>query len=170
MIINAKEGSVQTDELVLDGKNTWVTVEDAEKVQITTEKQTKGDIPEYVEKFTVHVKTDKSWENPCLWAWSAPDGTNAFTAWPGETLEEDAVVSYEAPEEAVNEEEAAAGGPETAQEPAVESSEAASSVDAGDTRPAEVQKSNETPIIIAVIIIAAAAVAAGVIIIRKKRQ
>ena len=86
VIINAKEGSVQTDELVLDGKNTWVTVEDAEKVQITTEKQTKGDIPEYVEKFTVHVKTDKSWENPCLWAWSAPDGKNVFDAWPGEAL------------------------------------------------------------------------------------
>ena len=61
-------------------------MEDAEKVQITTEKQTKGDIPEYVEKFTVHVKTDKSWENPCLWAWSAPDGKNVFDAWPGEAL------------------------------------------------------------------------------------
>lgn len=24
--------------------------------------------------------------NPCLWAWSAPDGTNAFAAWPGEEM------------------------------------------------------------------------------------
>ena len=24
----------------------------------------------------------------CCWAWSAPDGTNAFAAWPGEALTE----------------------------------------------------------------------------------
>ena len=28
------------------------------------------------------------WDSPCLWAWSAPDGTNAFASWPGEALEE----------------------------------------------------------------------------------
>jgi LPXTG-motif cell wall-anchored protein len=36
------------------------------------------------EEFTVHVKTE--WAEPGLWAWSAPDGTNVFAAWPGEKL------------------------------------------------------------------------------------
>ena len=29
------------------------------------------------------------WKEPNLWAWSAPDGTNVFSTWPGEPLEED---------------------------------------------------------------------------------
>ena len=37
---------------------------------------------------TVHVITPSDWDAPCLWAWSAPDGTNAFASWPGEALEE----------------------------------------------------------------------------------
>lgn len=34
----------------------------------------------------VRVKVDESWKEPCLWAWSAPDGKNVFEAWPGEAL------------------------------------------------------------------------------------
>ena len=37
---------------------------------------------------TVHVIAPSDWDAPCLWAWSAPDGTNAFASWPGEALEE----------------------------------------------------------------------------------
>ena len=37
---------------------------------------------------TIHVSAPADWNGPCLWAWSAPDGTNAFAAWPGEALEE----------------------------------------------------------------------------------
>ena len=83
VIVNANDGSVQTGEQVLEGKNTWITVTDAETVAVSYEQQTQGDIPEYVEKFLVHAQVDASWENPCLWAWSAPDGKNAFEAWPG---------------------------------------------------------------------------------------
>ena len=36
---------------------------------------------------TIHVSAPADWNSPCLWAWSAPDGTNAFAAWPGEALE-----------------------------------------------------------------------------------
>ena len=86
VIVNANEGSVQTGEQVLEGKNAWITVTDAENVAVSYEQQTKGDIPEYVEKFVVHAQVDASWENPCLWAWSAPDGKNAFEAWPGEAM------------------------------------------------------------------------------------
>ena len=88
MIVNANEGSVQTGELVLEGGNAWIAVEDAENAAVSYEALTKGDIPEYVEKFEIHVDVPDSWEAPCLWAWSAPDGTNAFAAWPGEAFKQ----------------------------------------------------------------------------------
>ncbi|MCM1143817.1 MAG: starch-binding protein [Blautia sp.] len=86
VIVNANEGSVQTNELILDGGNAWISVEDAENAEVSYEALTKGDIPEYVEKFVIHASVPESWEEPCLWAWSAPDGTNAFEAWPGAAL------------------------------------------------------------------------------------
>lgn len=89
VIINANEGNVQTEELILDGKDAWITVSAADSVEISYEKQTTGETPEYVEKFAIHAKVDDSWEAPCLWAWSAPDGTNAFEAWPGMEMKED---------------------------------------------------------------------------------
>lgn len=181
IIINANDGNVQTGELTLEGKNTWITVKSAEDVEISYDSLTVGETPAYVEKYPVHIKVDESWENPqimsnsstewvgtklkedkdgwhisnipvsvkkilisakngelktdefkidaaeiwitvdkngevyytykdpnqvqienitvyaktpedwenpCLWAWSAPDGTNAFVSWPGENLEE----------------------------------------------------------------------------------
>lgn len=89
VIVNANDGNVQTAEQVLDGeKDCWITVTDADNAEVTYDKQTTGETPEYVEKFAIHAKVDAGWENPCLWAWSAPDGTNAFASWPGEALEE----------------------------------------------------------------------------------
>lgn len=89
VIINANEGNVQTEELILEEKDAWITVNAADSVEISYEKMTTGDAPEYVEKFVIHAKVDESWETPCLWAWSAPDGTNAFEAWPGIEMKED---------------------------------------------------------------------------------
>lgn len=88
VIVNANAGEVQTGELVLESKDAWITVSDAENAEISYEAQTTGEIPEYVEKFIIHAKVDESWENPNLWAWSAPDGTNAFEAWPGKAMAE----------------------------------------------------------------------------------
>lgn len=84
--VNANAGEVQTGELVLDGKDAWITVSDADNAEISYDAQTTGDTPEYTEKFLIHAKVDDSWENPNLWAWSAPDGTNAFEAWPGKAM------------------------------------------------------------------------------------
>ena len=42
-----------------------------------------------MEKFTVHAYVPLSWETVNMWAWSAPDGTNAFSSWPGEALTQD---------------------------------------------------------------------------------
>ena len=86
VIVNAREGSVQTEEQILDTNAAWITVTAADAVEISYEKQTTGEAPAYVEKFAVHAKVDDSWDTPCLWAWSAPDGTNAFAAWPGEEM------------------------------------------------------------------------------------
>jgi len=41
------------------------------------------------ENFIVHAKAPSAWTTPGLWAWSAPDGTNVFTAWPGQPLTAD---------------------------------------------------------------------------------
>ena len=89
VIVNANEGSVQTEEILLEGKNAWITVTAADAYEVSYDQLTTGDIPEYVEKFVVHAQVDTSWENPCLWAWSAPDGTNAFDAWPGYAMKDD---------------------------------------------------------------------------------
>lgn len=86
VIVNANAGEVQTGELVLDGKDAWITVSDADNAEISYDAQTTGDTPEYTEKFLIHSKVDDSWENPNLWAWSALDGTNAFEAWPGKAM------------------------------------------------------------------------------------
>lgn len=86
VIINANEGTVQTGELVLEGKDAWITVKSKDESEVSYTALTSGETPEYVEKFAVHAKVDDSWQNPGLWAWSAPDGTNAFEAWPGEAM------------------------------------------------------------------------------------
>ena len=87
VIINANEGSVQTADLATNDADAWITVTSAEEATLTNDKLTDGDIPAYVETFTVYAKVDDTWQSPCLWAWSAPDGTNAFAAWPGEAME-----------------------------------------------------------------------------------
>lgn len=88
VIVNANQGEVQTDELILDGANAWISISAADQVEVSYDQQTTGEIPEYVEKFVVHAQVDATWKNPCIWAWSAPDGTNAFEAWPGYELSE----------------------------------------------------------------------------------
>lgn len=86
IIINANGGSVQTGDYKIEPANAWVTIEDAETVTVSYEAQTKGEIPEYVETFTVHAKVPESWEGAGLWAWAAPEGKNAFAAWPGKEM------------------------------------------------------------------------------------
>ena len=86
VIVNANEGTVQTDALSTGGRNFWVTVRAADNAAISFTAQTTGQAPAYVERITVNAKVPVSWENPCLWAWSHPDGTNAFASWPGGSM------------------------------------------------------------------------------------
>lgn len=88
VIINANEGSVQTSDFSTNDGDAWFTVISAEEAAVTNDKLTEGDIPEYVPTFKVFAKVDETWLEPGIWAWSAPDGTNVFPNWPGESMKE----------------------------------------------------------------------------------
>lgn len=84
VIINS--GDLQTKEIELQEGNAWLTVKDKDNTEVSTDQLTKGDLPEYVPTFKIHAKVEDSWKEPKLWAWSAPDGKNAFEKWPGRDL------------------------------------------------------------------------------------
>lgn len=92
VIVNANQGTdaaIQTDGIVVEaGKEVWITVAEDKTAEVSYEAQLRGEIPPYVEKFVVHAYVPLSWKTVNMWAWSAPDGTNAFEAWPGEALVE----------------------------------------------------------------------------------
>ena len=92
VIVNANNGSeapVQTEGIVVDaGKEVWLTIGEDAVAEVSYESQARIEIPEYVEKFVVHAYVPLDWKTANLWAWSAPDGTNAFDAWPGLALKE----------------------------------------------------------------------------------
>lgn len=92
LIINANQGTdnaVQTADMAVEaGKEVWITVAEDLTVEISYEAQLRGEIPAYVEKFIVHAYVPLSWKTVNMWAWSAPDGTNAFDAWPGFAMTE----------------------------------------------------------------------------------
>ena len=82
VIVNANQGTdaaVQTEGIVVEaGKEVWITVAEDLTASVSYEAQLRGEIPAYVEKFVVHAYVPLSWKTVNLWAWSAPDGTNAF--------------------------------------------------------------------------------------------
>ena len=92
VIVNANQGTddaVQTDALAVEaGKEAWITVAEDLSTTISYDAQLRVEIPEYVERFVVHAYVPLSWKTANLWAWSAPDGTNAFESWPGKEMKE----------------------------------------------------------------------------------
>ena len=92
VIVNANQGTdaaVQNDGIVVEaGKEVWITVAEDATASVSYEAQLRGEIPAYVEKFVVHAYVPLSWKTVNLWAWSAPDGTNVFEAWPGAEMTE----------------------------------------------------------------------------------
>ena len=94
IIVNGNGGEVQTEDLSIDPAEIWVTVAEDGSAEFT---YNDPNAP-VAEDITVRVKAPADWAGPCLWAWSAPDGTNAFTAWPGEAMTEaDGWYALEAP-------------------------------------------------------------------------
>lgn len=91
VIVNANDGAVQTTgEIKLEAKNAWLTIKAPEDAAISYDQQTKGEIPAFVEKFTVHAQVPAAWTDANIWAWSDPDGKGAFDAWPGKAMKADA--------------------------------------------------------------------------------
>lgn len=44
--------------------------------------------------YTLYITVPEDWTEPCLWAWSHPDGTNMYTTWPGEPITYDDATGY----------------------------------------------------------------------------
>lgn len=86
VIINANEGSVQTSDYQIGEVDVWITVTDSDTVEISETKLTTGELPKYIAMIEILAQVPESWETVGLWAWSHPEGTNAFAAWPGEPM------------------------------------------------------------------------------------
>ncbi len=84
LIINGNAGSVQTADIEIEGKELWVTVNEDLSYELSYE-----DPATAAENITVYAKVPEDWADPGCWAWLHPDGTNAFSAWPGEMLTKD---------------------------------------------------------------------------------
>lgn len=84
IIVNGNSGDVKTEDISIDAAEVWVTVSEDGTSDFT---YNDPNAP-VAEDITVHVKAPADWSEPHLWAWSAPDGTNAFSSWPGEALQE----------------------------------------------------------------------------------
>ena len=220
IIINGNGGAVQTEDISIDPAEIWVTVLADGTVDFT---YNDPDAP-VAEDITVYVKVPSDWSEPCLWAWSAPDGTNAFASWPGEALTdagdgwmslkvpgwinsvivngnggsvqtqdlsvetgrdvwvqvtdpENAVVSYEKPEEALGEEQAPdekdkeSSGEESSQENEESASqEPDASKDPEVSKDAEVSKKSNVPLIAGIVVLAAAILGVGGFVWHKKKK
>lgn len=94
VIINANEGTVQTDAFPITNENVWVTVElevDGEETTVvatvSTTKATTGDLPTYVPTKYVYAYVPIDWDKAGIWAWEHPAGTNVYPTWPGAEME-----------------------------------------------------------------------------------
>ena len=81
VIVNGNEGTVQTADISIEGKELWITVYEDLSYELSDTDPNKT-----AENITVRAQVPSDWSAPCCWAWSAPDGTNAFSSWPGEAL------------------------------------------------------------------------------------
>lgn len=96
IIVSGNEGEddEKTEDVTIEPEELWITVYNDLTYDVAYEDPDKA-----VEDVTVHAQVPEDWADPCCWAWSAPDGTNAFDAWPGEALtaEEDGWYTIQVP-------------------------------------------------------------------------
>lgn len=84
IIISGNDGAVQTEDVAIESDELWITVYEDLSYEVSYENPDKT-----AEDITVRVKVPEDWTAPHCWAWSAPDGTNAFASWPGEAFGEE---------------------------------------------------------------------------------
>lgn len=83
-MISGSAENQKTEAISTDPAEVWVTVEEDGSFDFTYNDPNAVEAPD----INVSVSVPGDWETPCLWAWSAPDGTNVFTSWPGEAFAE----------------------------------------------------------------------------------
>lgn len=83
-VIRGSEEGQKTEVISTDPAEVWITVTEDGSFDFSYNDPNAVKAPD----ISVSVKTPEDWETPCLWAWSAPDGTNVFTSWPGEAFAE----------------------------------------------------------------------------------
>ncbi len=83
-VISGGEEGQKTEVISTDPAEVWITVAEDGSFDFTYDDPNAVQVPD----INVSVKVPGDWAAPCLWAWSAPDGTNAFTSWPGEAFVE----------------------------------------------------------------------------------
>jgi len=86
VIVNANDGSIQTSDYTVEGKNSWITISNPETVSVSFDPLTGNTLPEYFQLYSVFAKVDSSWQNPNIWAWENETGKNAFKTWPGREM------------------------------------------------------------------------------------
>ncbi|MCL2188916.1 MAG: starch-binding protein [Defluviitaleaceae bacterium] len=80
-LVNANEGSIQTNDFTLTGQPIWVTVTgEGDAFSYTTTPQTTGEFPSATTPIFAQVPA--GWEAPRVWAWGGADSPY-FAAWPG---------------------------------------------------------------------------------------
>ncbi len=84
LTISGNEGEVKAEKIAVEGKEVWVTVYEDLTYEVVYEDPEKA-----AEDITIYAQIPADWEGPKCWAWSAPDGTNAYAAWPGQDMELD---------------------------------------------------------------------------------
>lgn len=84
LVFSGNDGAAATEAIAIEPQEVWVTVYNDLSYEVSYEDP---DAPD-AEPITVHAQVPADWDAPCCWAWSAPDGTNAFSAWPGEAMTE----------------------------------------------------------------------------------
>ena len=95
LVLSGNDGAAETDAITVEPQEVWITVYN----DLTTEVVYEDPEAPQAEPITVYAQVPDDWAAPCCWAWSAPDGTNAFSAWPGEAMTqgEDGWYSIEVP-------------------------------------------------------------------------
>lgn len=84
LVLSGNDGAASTGSVAIESREVWVTVYN----DLTTEAAYEDPDAPSAPPITVYAQVPADWASPCCWAWSAPDGTNAFSAWPGEALTE----------------------------------------------------------------------------------
>ena len=82
LVLSGNDGAAQTEAITVEPQEVWITVYN----DLTTEVVYEDPEAPQAEPITVYAQVPDDWAAPCCWAWSAPDGTNAFSAWPGEAM------------------------------------------------------------------------------------